>query len=1074
MPKLFRFLFIISLLLLLFTTLYAQEAETELVAFDSDRDGDWEIYTINSDSTNLQQLTDNDALDGDLSWSPDGARIVFNSDRDGNPEIYVMNADGGSQTRLTTNDAADFLPDWSPLGDKIAFVSERDGNPEIYVMNADGTNQLRLTVDGAFDARPHWSPDGTTILFDSDRDGDHELFLLDIASGGLTQLTNNLSADFAEGWSADGSQILFASDRNGNFDVFVMQPDGSQLRQITAGAEDEYIADWSADGEYIAVTTTLGANDWDIYIYDLDGNEIRVLTDFKAMESSPQWRPGSTMLVAATSPVMEAVRGVAQADEDTVLTMPDGASVLLRPGSVPDGNPITMVQLSTTEIGAPALSDAETGAIYDIEAEGWTADLSATITLPVGHSIDPAEAHTYNIAYLQDGEWITLPSSVDVDSGLVSATVDHFSIFTWIRRLFNSAPTVIVTTQPTVILTDSSHMMDLRGELVVDIVVADRENDDIQVEMAYMFRTVASDFTGSAGEFEEQLRHIANVATTDFSVPVTLNPIVVGRWLTTTTSEATLDMGVGQLIDAFPSISTQHYIPFPQGVIPNTVVPNHRYVSVFPLSQLEPDSPINQIKVVVLVTDAVETKSVSVEIPVTTFLMDIPELTSPTPFAVCPPQPDFQFTYDYIYTESYEIRVVQGDDLWGSRPVVNARRSEDDEDFHPGEFRPEHPLREGLYSWGVAASSEANERRFDNPLIVKSELRHFRVDNDLDGSECVMDLPFFEGDTAETTNAITEAVVAESEVCTISTSTTGVVAVRVGPGTNRSTVTYLPAGLDVTVLGVDDSHEWWRVDKDIAAPGKAINEAWVAAADVTTSGDCDAVGVAAAPPLIPIVQQPPVTTSLDTTEEAANPPVEEPPAGGWSWTNPRITFWADDENINRGTCTAIRWDTEFIVSVYLSGGSQFNNEGVIGVDSRNVCPTNTATYTLLVNTRNGQVTREVTIHVEDSATASTGGGGTGGTSGGGGGGGNDYITFYDYYWFPESDSWVRNSTDIRYCSGLLSNSNLMSNVNRNSTININGTLYYDTREFTDFGRVGGVQRQHYGLVGVSEFRANCQ
>ena len=58
-------------------------------------------------------------------------KIAFQSDRDGNFEIYVMNADGSGQTRLTNNNAEDWEPNWSPDGTKIVFVSNCDGNFEI-------------------------------------------------------------------------------------------------------------------------------------------------------------------------------------------------------------------------------------------------------------------------------------------------------------------------------------------------------------------------------------------------------------------------------------------------------------------------------------------------------------------------------------------------------------------------------------------------------------------------------------------------------------------------------------------------------------------------------------------------------------------------------------------------------------------------------------------------------------------------------------------------------------------------------------------------------------------------------
>jgi Tol biopolymer transport system component len=95
---------------------------------------------------------------------PNG-QLAFSSNRDGNFEIYAMTDDGSDVTRLTDDDANHLYPSWSPDGEKIAFSSNREGgeNYEIYAMNSDdGSDVTRLTDDDADDREPDWGTNTST------------------------------------------------------------------------------------------------------------------------------------------------------------------------------------------------------------------------------------------------------------------------------------------------------------------------------------------------------------------------------------------------------------------------------------------------------------------------------------------------------------------------------------------------------------------------------------------------------------------------------------------------------------------------------------------------------------------------------------------------------------------------------------------------------------------------------------------------------------------------------------------------------------------------------------------------
>ena len=142
-----------------------------LIAFASDRGGNYDIYTMDPDGGSVVQLTSTSAHEYEPAWSPDGSRIAFVSERDGNRELYVMNADGSAQSRVTSSPLLEKDPAWSPDGQHLAFTSQDGLAFSLNIINLDGSGEVNFRTDysGAGDGDPSWSPDGAMISFMSHR-----------------------------------------------------------------------------------------------------------------------------------------------------------------------------------------------------------------------------------------------------------------------------------------------------------------------------------------------------------------------------------------------------------------------------------------------------------------------------------------------------------------------------------------------------------------------------------------------------------------------------------------------------------------------------------------------------------------------------------------------------------------------------------------------------------------------------------------------------------------------------------------------------------------------------------------
>ena len=89
--------------------------------------------------------------------------------------------------------------------------------------------------------------------------------------------------------TGDG-RIAFRSKVSTDFEIFVMNADGTEVRLLTENYDWDFDPAWSPDGERIAFASD-SDGDWEIFVMNADGTEARQLTDNDDYDSSPAWSP---------------------------------------------------------------------------------------------------------------------------------------------------------------------------------------------------------------------------------------------------------------------------------------------------------------------------------------------------------------------------------------------------------------------------------------------------------------------------------------------------------------------------------------------------------------------------------------------------------------------------------------------------------------------------------------------------------------------------------------------------------------------------------------------------------------
>lgn len=228
---------------------------------------------------------------GHISAAADQARengpIIVIADPSGNWQLYRINADGSDLTQIT-HMASTTFSGWAPHvfdhGTRIIFTyGDGSGPTDIYVINIDGTGLRRITHGGrASSGAP--SPDGTRLVYDtySPKTG-RQPYLVTVAlndASHRTAVTSDLYLTYYGAFTPNGKHIVYSTGEEGVVDAaWMMNVDGSGKRPLTAPAPEFCPGSISPNNQWLLlVKDCLGPLPSTIWALDLNNNRLQQLT----------------------------------------------------------------------------------------------------------------------------------------------------------------------------------------------------------------------------------------------------------------------------------------------------------------------------------------------------------------------------------------------------------------------------------------------------------------------------------------------------------------------------------------------------------------------------------------------------------------------------------------------------------------------------------------------------------------------------------------------------------------------------------------------------------------------------
>jgi TolB protein len=204
----------------------------------------WQLRVVDAETGRPRTFSNATASTmGNPEFSPDGKRLWYSMTINESPMQIVTSAvEGGARERISRVGAIEISPRVNPRNpSEVLFISGRNGRPQLYRMNADGSAIAMITTGDGEVANPAWSPDGRKVAFAWTRGydpGNFNIFVMDVSTRQFVQLTRQNGSNENPFWAPDGVHLVFSNERGGRKQIYSMLANGQRLKQLTTQGDN--------------------------------------------------------------------------------------------------------------------------------------------------------------------------------------------------------------------------------------------------------------------------------------------------------------------------------------------------------------------------------------------------------------------------------------------------------------------------------------------------------------------------------------------------------------------------------------------------------------------------------------------------------------------------------------------------------------------------------------------------------------------------------------------------------------------------------------------------------------------